>query len=407
MTNDGENWIDRRRALAREWDELVELVRSKPGFADFMKRPQLASLLPDAGCVPIVIVNVSRWRCDALIVTEHGIQPVSLPDLDAATVRSRVSDYLNVLDDRGRGPLPKGFREAKAELSARRREKEETVRTTMEWLWDTVACPVMNALGFEPGKADLPRLWWSPTGVLTLLPLHGAGYHDGSGRTVVERAVSSYTPTLQALSRSTLASPSRSGADPELLVVSASERVGSAALPEVEREVKMLRDLLADRCRVISEDTATPGSVLDAMAGKSWVHFSCHSHQDLEDPTSAALVLNGGRLRIGDISARNFTGDLAYLSSCLSATGGTHLPDEAVTLSAALQHAGYRHVIGTLWMVRDDIAADVAKAFYTSLAAVGFDADRAASALYQAVTEVRVRRDLPLVDWLAYTHTGP
>ena len=50
----------------------------------------------------------------------------------------------------------------------------------LDWLWDAVAEPVLAVLGRtgppsdgEPG----PRVWWCPTGPLTVLPIHAAGHH--------------------------------------------------------------------------------------------------------------------------------------------------------------------------------------------------------------------------------------
>src|SRR6185436_5751086 len=44
--------------------------------------------------------------------------------------------------------------------------------------------------------SSLPRIWWAPGGLLGSLPLHAAGVAtDG----VIDRVVSSYTPTISAL----------------------------------------------------------------------------------------------------------------------------------------------------------------------------------------------------------------
>ena len=49
MTSDAQSRmsreIDRRMALAREWDDLVEQVRRIKGFEDFLRPPPLDSLL--------------------------------------------------------------------------------------------------------------------------------------------------------------------------------------------------------------------------------------------------------------------------------------------------------------------------------------------------------------------------
>src|SRR5690242_1142344 len=54
------NVVDRRMALAREWDDLVAQVRRLQGFEDFLLPPKLETLLPAAERGPVVIVNVSR-----------------------------------------------------------------------------------------------------------------------------------------------------------------------------------------------------------------------------------------------------------------------------------------------------------------------------------------------------------
>lgn len=401
-------------ALAREWDDLVEQVRGLPGFEYFLRPPPLAALLPAAAGGPVVVVNVSQWRCDALVLTVGGLRVIALPDLDMASVIGHADSYLDALSGSPAasaattGAARQGFRAALDEVVARRRARDHVIRSTMEWLWDTVAGPVLAELGLDgtpaPGE-QLPRLWWCPTGVLSLLPLHGAGYHDGSGRTVAERVISSYTPTLRALLEAR--QPVRPEGQPRLLVVAVPDLPGMAELHAVTRERELLAGLFAGRCQVLAEDMATTRAVLDGMTTHAWVHFGCHGFQNLEDPSQAGLLLSDGMLRVTEISARRFRGDLALLLSCQSATGGVNLPDEVITLAAALHYTGYRHVIGTLWAVNDDTAADVSAAFYEEMSARQFDADAAAVALHYAVAQVRRRLDLPLSSWLPYTHIGP
>ena len=83
------------------------------------------------------------------------------------------------------------------------------------------------------------------------------------------------------------------------------------------------------------------------------------------------------------------------------------LADEGIHLAAALQLAGYRHVIGTQWSVSDDNAAAVADAVYGTLLAGGTpDATRSAHALTAAVRALRDRHpDRPDI-WAPYVHMG-
>jgi len=67
-----------------------------------------------------------------------------------------------------------------------------------------------------------PRLWWCPTGPLTILPLHTAGRHRDhrSGQNVLDRVVSSYTPAPRELleSRQSDDEQDRAGRDRDRLL---------------------------------------------------------------------------------------------------------------------------------------------------------------------------------------------
>ena len=89
--------VDRRMALAREWDALVEEVRMLDGFEDFLRPPSIEQLLPAAEHGPVVVVNVSRWRCDALVVRTSGVTPVNLPGLTLDDATRRAEEYLSAL----------------------------------------------------------------------------------------------------------------------------------------------------------------------------------------------------------------------------------------------------------------------------------------------------------------------
>jgi len=403
--------IDRRMALAREWDDLVEQVRGIEGFEDFLRPPPLDSLLRAAEGGPVVIVNVSQWRCDALIVTHDGVQVTKLHGLTSEEVTRRTTAFLRVLQ--GGAPAAPGLSFTEA-LKARARslaERDEVLRSTTEWLWDAIADPVLTALG--AGQADpagpSSRLWWCPTGLLTLLPLHGAGYHQArDGRTVLDRVVSSYTPTLRALSEARkprTAAPSGPG---QLLFVGVPEAPDQLQMAEdVAREQDFLAAHFPGGLTVLSGQDATVAAVQAAMPRHRWVHVSCHGYQDLRDPSAAGLELSDGTLTITRLSGARYSGELAFLSACRTAAGGVDLPDEVITLAAALNYTGYRHVVATLWSVDPAVAADVATAVYAELiTGGGFHPDGSAAALHHAV---RTLRDggRPLDEWLPFTHTGP
>ncbi|WP_406386935.1 hypothetical protein [Streptomyces sp. NBC_01618] len=111
---------------------------------------------------PLVIVNVSRYRCDALVVTPGRVALIPLPGLTADEAQHRTERYLAALDRLSPG--------------ASAGPSQQTVMATLEWLWDTVAAPVLDSPAMAAWRDR--RVWWCPTGPLTLLPVHAAGYHD-------------------------------------------------------------------------------------------------------------------------------------------------------------------------------------------------------------------------------------
>jgi len=417
--------VDRRRALAREWGELVARARRLDGFADFLGPPRLATLLPAAVNGPVVVVNVSRWRCDALLVRTSGVRVVALPGLTAAEVVARADGYLRVLrnvDEAARALYRTRLRHdagdrtpdataahtaAKRRLHVAQREREATLAAIMEWLWTAVADPVLTALGFvdTPAHRPWPRVWWCPTGPLALLPLHAAGYH-AERRAVLDRVVSSYTPALRVLARAAR-EPAPADADPRILVVAPPEAPDQVPLRAAARQRDLLTSLFADRATLLAGAAATRDAVRAHLPRHRWAHFICHGRQDLADPARGGVVLHDGTLSVADVGAGRYRGEFAFLPACRTAIGGAPA-DEAVTLAAALHHTGYRHVVGTLWSVHDSTAADVVRAVYTDLTVTGaFEPDRAAYALHDAVRALRDMPGLPSSAWTPFTHTGP
>ncbi|MGH3992050.1 MAG: CHAT domain-containing protein, partial [Pseudonocardiaceae bacterium] len=275
----------------------------------------------------------------------------------------------------------------------RDREKD---RQHLGWLWDTVAGPVLTSLGHaSPPGPDMawPRIWWCPTGPLTVLPLHAAGHHPrhqrsdnpASADTVPDRVISSYTPTLTALLRAHTASTPTG--PPRLLAIGMPTTPGAGDLQAIPAEL----DRIHARCRIttrlqspirhrlgqgLSTDSGTQpttATVLAELPHHAWVHLSCHGSQHVTDPTESAFWLTDGPLRITDLIEQHDPGprELAFLSACQTAAGSPRAFDEAIHLAAAMQLLGYRHVIATLWSIYDSTAPDVADTFYSTLTATG------------------------------------
>ncbi|MFI9006030.1 CHAT domain-containing protein [Actinosynnema sp. NPDC053489] len=394
---------DRDLRLAQEWDRLLERARSLPGFEHVLRVPPLDVLregLPDG---PVVLVNVHDDRCDALVVRrDRPVEHLPLPGLSARETADRTAAYLRALRVLG-GPAAPG--------DLTRTSAKQTLHVTLEWLWDAVAGPVLDHLGLTGGE----RLWWCPTGLLTLLPLHAAGYHDPddapAGRTVLDRVVSSYTPTLRALARSRKADPPAT-AERRLLAVSLPEPPPGAAdlspLPGARAEAEFLERVLPGAHTSRIGEAATHATVTADLRGHAYAHFACHGGQDLADPSTGALYLWDKPLTVLDVAGLDLAhAELAYLSACRTAVGGTTLPDESIHLAAALHLAGYRHVIATLWTVGDRTAVDVATSVYSALLdGSGLDLTDTAHVLHRTVRALRDADPRDPTRWAPYIHTG-
>ncbi|WP_158633288.1 CHAT domain-containing protein [Amycolatopsis sp. WAC 04182] len=399
-----------RIKLAEDWDRLLAEARALPGLEYLLRIPPLATLregLPDG---PVVLLNVDEARCDALIV--HGdrdVDHVPLPDLSYAEAGRQAEGYLRALKllENPGGPGDLATTGAK-----------QTVHATLEWLWDTVAEPVLTRLGYTGHDEPLPRLWWCPTGSLTLLPLHAVGYHDPAdtpaGRTVIDRVVSSYTPTLRALAKANTASAVKP-ADRRILVVSMPETPpvpGSPAmcpLPGARAEAEFVSRAPSFNGTVRVADTATHAATTADLRTHAYAHFACHGGQNLRQPSTGSLYLWDKPLSVLEVAELDLEhAELAYLSACSTAIGGTDLPDEAIHLAAALQLAGYRQVIATLWTITDRTAVEVAETMYTGLLGPsGLRLDDTAHLLHRTVRALRDSAPRNPAIWAPYVHFGP
>jgi tetratricopeptide (TPR) repeat protein len=353
-----------------------------------------AELVATAAAGPIVIVNTSELGCDALVISRNGVDAVPLKDLTFVELGRRLLKFHDDL----------------AEFLGSGSEGAAGLRDLLGWLWDVVAVPVFDQLGFTGVPAEghaPPRLWLIPTGPLTFLPLHAAGYHgagDQPGTSMMDRVVVSYASTVRALRHvaaesTAISSPRRS------VVVAAPQVPGLTFLSQAAAEAQMVAAKLGTRPM---QDGVTGAAVLRELTTATWAHFACHAYSQLMDPSTSHLALPDGPLPVSEISQLdNPHAEFAYLSACSTARGGAVLADEGINIAQAFQLAGFKEVIATQWPVWDSTARQVARLVYDNLAdqpetpGVG-----AAVALHAAVRHVRDRyRDRPHL-WAAYIHAG-
>lgn len=384
--------IDRRLALTDEWDELVRRARQLNGMQGFLEAPDADTLVRAAADGPLIIVNISRWRCDLLVLQDDTVRAVPL-SVTASEVDVQVKAYLRAM--RGLG--------ARSNLDA-------TLVDVLGWLWNRIARPALAEIGAVAEPSALPRIWWCPTGPLTLLPLHAAGRHDRRRESVMDHVVSSYTPTIRALlaAREKTALNGHHACDPGLarmLLVAVDDAPDWPKLSlAAERDAVQAR--FGGNLTLLQSDSATHADILRALADHRWVHFACHGDQNLAQPAEGGLILHDDVLSVATVGDTRLSGDFAYLSACKTATGGMALDDEAVTLAAALLCAGYSQIIGTLWLVPNDVATEVAEHVYEPLLRDGTFAYRDTPFALHAAVDAQRRSGRTLRDWASFIHVG-
>ncbi|MET8279214.1 CHAT domain-containing protein [Micromonospora sp. NPDC005174] len=405
---------EQRYDLATRRRHLLSEIRDRPGFAEFLRPPPFVELARAAAAGPVVLVNVASRRCDALVVADGQVTVVPLPELTLAELVVRTVSFLTAIAELTEPPpadVPQ------PQVRRRHAVARAGVAQTLDWLWRVVAAPVLEAAlpadttpaaGSSPGVVGGgPRLWWCPTGVLTLLPLHAAGPLD-RGEGVLDRVVPSYTASLRALTHARRGGTDRPGPVDAALFVGMPQTPGLADLPGVAREEEIVRRHVP-RVRSLLGPVASPAAVLAALPEQPVAHLSCHGTQDLRAPARGRLGLAGGALSVRDLwRPAGRPAALAVLSACETVRGGAALPDEALTLGTAFQLAGFRHVIGALWSISDTLTVRLCTDLYDGLAVPGgIDPDRAAVALHAAVRRLRAALPDHPDTWAGYAHLGP
>ncbi|MET9730325.1 CHAT domain-containing protein [Streptomyces sp. NPDC006458] len=389
-----------RRELADVWEALLAEIRSLPGHSSFALPPAPADLLAQTGAGPVAALNVSAFGSDALLLTADGVTHVPLPGLGHDEVLTRIDAFLGALHRTARAPAPDTRRAAQREITE-----------TLAWLWDNATGPVLAALGHDrpvpPGTPPeaWPRVWWAPGGLLGMFPLHASGRHDGSGDSVLDRVVSSYTPTIGAL-RHARRRPLPSRAGSALIVAMPTTPDVPGHLTFVRAEAALVARSLPGS---LTPPDPTTSDVLGLLPRHAVAHFACHGVSDPADPSHSRLLLHDHATRPLTVAAlasvRLDHAHLAYLSACATArSDDADLADESIHLASAFQLAGYPHVVGTLWPVDDRIATSTAHRFYATYARLG--PAHAAAALHEAVRALRAEAAARPSLWAAHIHTG-
>ena len=404
----------RQHALVQRFDSLVRTIRELVGFERFLLGPSQDELEALAVAGPIVVFNICKFRSDAILVTCRDIRTVNLPGLKYSELTEKATDVLSRLDD----PDQQEY------LVCRKAMKK-----MLGWLWDVAVSSILDELGFTVtppnDSGNWPRVWWVGGGWLTVLPIHAAGYHKiGSRNNVLDRVISSYTPTIKALAyaQEKVVKSSNSGVQC-LLIVGMPRTPDQDDLPYVEQEIQGIEDCLSSHAKKLIMQGPDKMDVVSQLRNCQIAHFACHGQSFFVNPSQSCLLLNDWKaapLSVAELAQLNLKdAQLAYLSACRAAqTRNPRLLDEAIHVAAGFQLAGFPYVIGTLWQIIDKQSADFAKNVYNLMLGEqeSLDVSKSAKAVHQAMRLLRdqtrhealISKDFsddPII-WAPYIHLG-
>ncbi|KAH9227461.1 hypothetical protein K456DRAFT_1848463 [Colletotrichum gloeosporioides 23] len=364
---------DTRHLATARMENLLSKIQQQTGFEGFLGTVSENQMLQAGSRGPIIAVNVSRFRCDAIIVEECGIRTLPLNDVTYEIIVSKAHEV--------RYPF------------------------TLIWLWDVIVGPVLESLGIlstpHAGK-PWPHVWWIPTGPLVGFPLHAAGHHfGGQGRTALDRVMSSYSTSVQAIvhARKSMnySFESEGNSGREFVLVSMPKTPGMISLKYATSEIDAVKLGCISRGISFTHAAGKHKDVLAALNGGCKVfHFAGHGDTHSIDPLQSRLLLEDWEdqsLTAGsllEINLREKSPFLAYLSACgTSQILDDKSVDESIHLVGAFQLAGFRHVIGTLWEVDDALCVDAAKLAYEGLWKWGMTDDSVCRSLHHTIRHLR------------------
>ena len=388
LDSPGPSQHDQVCRLNSELERVVSNIRELPGLSRFLLPPLFSDLQRAASGGPVIIVNASQYGCDALVVSVDR-DPVHIPlSITKAHVRE-LSSQLHILTRRAKSV------DVTRELGVFLRE-----------LWNNVVSHIVEYLLTTCPRQS--RIWWCPTAEFSLLPLHAAGPYRKGQQNLSSLYISSYTPTLSALIRARRPSPPNSATERKhFIAIGQANAIGTSELASVSAELANIGQGvsgLAIFTRIEGQESSI-SRVANELSKNEWVHLACHGLPNRKQPFESAFALHDGHFTIQHIIQCELKNpEFAYLSACHTTVGDEESPDEVIHLASAMQFAGFRSVIGTMWAVDDEHTNEVTSMFYKYMVDESgrLDYTRAANALRRTMKSVKI----PLDQRILYIHLG-
>ncbi|KAK2931918.1 hypothetical protein FoTM2_009436 [Fusarium oxysporum f. sp. vasinfectum] len=407
----------RRQEAAAELDMCLKEIRCVPGHERFMLGQTITEMQKCITEGSIVVINVTDFRSDAIIVSNNSLRTIVLPELSASKARLWVS------------------KDWSTKKRSDQRGENDQFLDYLSWLWYACVKHIVaeiSASETHPSEG-LPRVWWIGSGLASSMLFHAAGVHTrGSTENAYCRLISSYTPSIKELAyaqnQAKRAQEVLMAQDTNTMLIAAmptspkgpGDEKAPKELPRVEEEMQEILILTRSHMRTTVYTHPSTDQVLQALKTCRIAHFACHGTSDYSDPSNCGLILQKStglderlvqdRLtvqRVSDLRLRY--AQIAYLSACCTAENkAARLSDEVIHVMSGFQVAGFPHVVGCLWPAGDSERVEVSKRFYSLVLQRNQSVtnNKVASALQEAVMAVRAENLSMPLNWAQFVHYG-
>jgi hypothetical protein len=133
---------DRAHQNAHKREQLLKKIRGLEGFTRFLLPKSISELSLAAKVGPVVILNTSETRCDALALMpglDDEVLHIPLPEFTPQDMGSLADSFSDLVHHRGRSGRLSGTREGML-------HPEEEFAKNLSELWFKVARPILNGL---------------------------------------------------------------------------------------------------------------------------------------------------------------------------------------------------------------------------------------------------------------------
>jgi tetratricopeptide (TPR) repeat protein len=143
MALEGDNEI--RRSLSVRYEQSLQRIRELPGLENFLQPRRFSDLIHAARDGFVVVVNIARMRCDALLLQPSGgVISVPLPEMTQPLAESLYTKFVSYL-------MSNDVRQRSAEdgsrgLKVNRRDTTRGIKNVLGVLWLRVVQPILGAI---------------------------------------------------------------------------------------------------------------------------------------------------------------------------------------------------------------------------------------------------------------------